>query len=138
MAERDGVLWINDSKATNVGALRAALAGQTRPVVLIAGGESKGGDFGILRDEVHAHVRALIVIGRDAGVIERALKDVVNVARATDMEDAVSRAHTLACAGDVVLLSPGCASFDMFRNYEDRGETFMAAVRALLLRRGGL
>lgn len=138
VAERDGVLWVNDSKATNVGALRAALAGQTRPVVLIAGGESKGGDFAVLRDEVRAHVRALILIGRDAGVIARALNDVVSVVRAAGMEDAVSRAHALACTGDVVLLSPGCASFDMFRNYEHRGETFMAAVWALLSTRGGL
>ncbi|MDX1487599.1 MAG: UDP-N-acetylmuramoyl-L-alanine--D-glutamate ligase, partial [Acidiferrobacterales bacterium] len=138
VGEHDDVLWVNDSKATNVGALRAALAGQTRPVVLIAGGESKGGDFAVLRDDVRTHVRALISIGRDAGVIEHALRDIVTVVQATDMEDAVSRAHALACAGDVVLLSPGCASFDMFRNYEHRGETFMAAVRALQSRRGGL
>lgn len=137
VAECDGVLWINDSKATNVSAMLAALAGQTRPVVLIAGGESKGGDFAVLRDEVRARVRALVLLGRDAGTIERTLGDATAVARAIDMEDAVSRAHALACAGDVVLLSPGCASFDMFRNYEHRGETFMAAVRALLSTRGG-
>ncbi len=137
VAERDGLLWVNDSKATNVGALLAALAGQTRPVVLIAGGESKGGDFAALRHVLRTHVRAVILIGRDASVIEHALNDVVTVARAADMEDAVSRAQALARAGDVVLLSPGCASFDMFRNYEHRGETFAAAVRALLARRGG-
>jgi UDP-N-acetylmuramoylalanine--D-glutamate ligase len=137
VAEHNGVLWVNDSKATNVSALLAALSGQTRPVVLIAGGESKGADFSVLRDEVHARVRALIVLGRDAGLIESALGDVITVTRATDMEDAVSRAHALACAGDVVLLSPGCASFDMFRNYEHRGEIFTAAVRLLLSTRGG-
>jgi UDP-N-acetylmuramoylalanine--D-glutamate ligase len=134
VAHRGDVLWVNDSKATNVGATLAALTGQTRPVVLIAGGEGKGADFSVWRQALASRVRVLVLIGRDAPLIERALDHVVPVVHASDMQEAVACAHKLAHAGDTVLLSPGCASFDMFRNYEHRGEVFTAAVQALVSR----
>ncbi len=132
VAHHADVLWVNDSKATNVGATLAALTGQTRPVVLIAGGEGKGADFSLWRQALASRVRALVLIGRDAPLIERALDHVVPVVHASDMQEAVARAYELARAGDTVLLSPGCASFDMFRNYEHRGEVFTAAAQALV------
>lgn len=130
VAEHEGISWINDSKATNVGALLAALAGQSRPVVLIAGGDAKGADFGALR-EVAARVRTVVLIGRDAGRIEAVLAGLVPIVHAADMAQAVARAAAAARRGDVVLLAPGCASFDMFRDYVHRGEAFTAAVQAL-------
>lgn len=132
VAHSADVLWVDDSKATNVGATLAALTGQTGPVVLIAGGEGKGADFSVWRQALASRVRALVLIGRDAPSIERALGQVVPVVHAGDMQQAVARAHEVARAGDTVLLSPGCASFDMFRNYEHRGEVFTSAVQALV------
>ena len=132
VAERDGVRWINDSKGTNVGATLAALNGMTDPVVLIAGGDGKGADFSALRNACAAHARAVVLIGRDAPLIETALQNVVPVAQAADMTQAVRRARELAQPGDVVLLSPACASFDMFRNFEQRGDVFRAAVKEVL------
>jgi UDP-N-acetylmuramoylalanine--D-glutamate ligase len=131
VAEYAGVTWIDDSKATNVGATHAALTGETRPVVLIAGGQSKGADFRLLKDAVAAHTRAVVLIGRDAGLIESALEGVAPVTHVSNMIDAVTRANELAQSGDVVLLSPGCASFDMFDNYAHRGEVFASTVRDL-------
>jgi len=132
VAERDGVRWYDDSKGTNVGATVAALNGMTAPVVLIAGGDGKGQDFDELRAAVAAHARAVVLIGRDAPRIEQALGGAVAVRRAQDMRAAVIAARQLAQRGDVVLLSPACASFDMFRNYEHRGEVFCAAVHEVL------
>ncbi|MCC7486975.1 MAG: UDP-N-acetylmuramoyl-L-alanine--D-glutamate ligase [Burkholderiales bacterium] len=128
----DGVTWYDDSKGTNVGATVAALSGMREPVVLIAGGEGKGQDFAPLARAVAGRVRAAVLIGRDAGAIERALAGAgAGIERAGTMEEAVARARTLARPGDAVLLSPACASLDMFRNYVHRGEAFAAAVRAL-------
>jgi UDP-N-acetylmuramoylalanine--D-glutamate ligase len=132
VAEKDGVQWINDSKGTNVGATVAALAGMTRPVVLIAGGDGKDADFAALKPVVAAHARAVVLIGRDAPQIEAALAGTVPVAHASDMTDAVRRARAVAQPGDAVLLSPACASFDMFKNYEHRGHVFAQAVLELL------
>jgi UDP-N-acetylmuramoylalanine--D-glutamate ligase len=129
VSDAGGVRWIDDSKGTNVGAAMAALSGMDRPVVWIAGGEGKDADFSHLRAVVAGHVRAAVLIGRDAALIERALGGVVPVYRAGDMPDAVRQAQGLAQVGDAVLLSPACASFDMFRNYEHRGEAFAEAVR---------
>jgi len=131
VAVRDGVRWINDSKATNVGATIAALAGASAPVVLIAGGDGKGADFRPLRDPVREHARAVILIGRDAPRIEAAISGAVPTLEATDLRAAVNEAAGMAQPGDTVLLAPACASFDMFRDYEHRGETFRAAVEAL-------
>ena len=132
VAERAGVTWVNDSKATNVGATHAALTGEIRTVVLIAGGQGKGADFRLLKDAVATHARAVVLIGRDAGLIESALNGVVPVTHAFDMTEAVTRANEIAQAGDVVLLSPGCASFDMFDNYAHRGEVFTSTVHDLI------
>jgi len=132
VAERDGVRWINDSKGTNVGATVAALNGMDRPVVLIAGGDGKGADFSELRDAVKNHVRAMVLIGRDALLLQTALGDLAPAVHAADMVAAVREASRLAHAGDVVLLSPACASLDMFRNYEHRGDTFRDAVNGAI------
>ena len=129
VAERDGVRWYDDSKGTNVGATVAALGGMTSPVILIAGGDGKGQDFGGLKPVCADHARAVVLIGRDASRIEAALGGVVPVHHATTMRDAVRTARELAQPGDRVLLSPACASFDMFRNYEHRAEVFRHAVR---------
>ncbi|MGD9600729.1 MAG: UDP-N-acetylmuramoyl-L-alanine--D-glutamate ligase [Gammaproteobacteria bacterium] len=129
--ERDGITWFNDSKGTNVGASAAAIAGifSARTGVLIAGGQGKGADFRDLRPAVAGRLRSIVLIGEDAPRIEAALSDLVAVRRANDMRDAVMLARSMARAGDAVLLSPACASFDMFLNYEDRGRAFEAAVR---------
>lgn len=128
----DGAVFYDDSKGTNVGATLAAIEGLGRPVVLIAGGDGKGQDFSPLKPAVAKHGRAVVLIGRDAAIIERALAGCgVEIARAADMDDAVSKADRLAQAGDAVLLSPACASLDMFRNYAHRAEVFIAAVKGL-------
>ncbi|AUN95636.1 UDP-N-acetylmuramoyl-L-alanine--D-glutamate ligase [Pseudazoarcus pumilus] len=128
----DGVVFYDDSKGTNVGSTVAALAGLGRPVVLIAGGDGKGQDFAPLAEAVAAHARAAVLIGRDAPAIASALSlHRFESVRAPDLATAVERANVLARRGDAVLLSPACASFDMFRNYVHRAEVFAAAVRAL-------
>ena len=126
-----GVDWYNDSKGTNVGATCAALRGlcAERPVILLAGGDGKGADFTPLASACDGGVRAAVTLGRDGPLIAKALQGVVPVARASDLTDAVSQAAGLARSGDAVLLSPACASFDMFRDYVERGERFVAAVR---------
>ncbi len=132
VAEARGVRFYDDSKGTNVGASVAALEGFDVPVVLIAGGDGKGQDFAPLAPAVRAHARAVVVIGRDGPALAAALAATgVPVQAAATMEDAVRSAFTLARAGDAVLLSPACASFDMFRNYGHRGDVFAAAARAL-------
>ena len=128
VADHAGVLWINDSKGTNVGATVAALNGMDRPVILIAGGDGKGADFSELRDAVKSHVRAIVLIGRDAPLLQAALGDLAHCVRSADMKSAVHEAARLARSGDVVLLSPACASLDMYRNYEHRGQVFRDAV----------
>ncbi len=130
VAESDGVTWFNDSKGTNIGATEAALAGlEVEKVVLIAGGQGKGQAFDLLREPVLAHARAVVLIGEDAALIEQALHDTVPLHHAATMADAVQQAADLAQPGDAVLLSPACASFDMFSGYVARGEAFEAAVR---------
>ncbi|MDX9767215.1 MAG: UDP-N-acetylmuramoyl-L-alanine--D-glutamate ligase [Ectothiorhodospiraceae bacterium] len=129
VARIDEVDYFDDSKGTNVGATLAALAGMPAPVVLIAGGLGKEQDFAPLAPVVAAKARAVVLIGRDAPLIERALSGCVPVVHAADMQDAVAHAAALAQAGDAVLLSPACASFDMFDGYAHRGEVFKAAVR---------
>ena len=132
VALRQGVVWYDDSKGTNVGATIAALAGLDCKAVLIAGGEGKGQDFSALRPAVQAHATRVLLIGRDAAAIERALASTgVPLEHCASMEAAVQRAAELAAPGEAVLLSPACASFDMFRDYKRRGEAFAAAVRAL-------
>ena len=132
VAEIGGITYYDDSKGTNVGATIAALQGLGRKAVLIAGGEGKGQDFAPLNPVVSQHARAVVLIGRDAPMIAAALSGCgVTVVRAEDMNDAVRQASLLAQGGDAVLLSPACASFDMFRNYEHRAEVFVEAVQEL-------
>jgi UDP-N-acetylmuramoylalanine--D-glutamate ligase len=131
IAERKGVRFVNDSKATNPGATVAALALETRPIVWIAGGKDKGLDFAELADAKLAGVRVALLIGAAAKRIAEALAGKVAVESVGTLEAAVARAAALAQAGDVVLLSPACASFDQFRNFEHRGERFRELVRAL-------
>ena len=133
VAERaDGVRFYDDSKGTNVGATVAALAGMDCPVVLIAGGDGKGQDFSPLAAVFARKARAVVLIGRDAKRIEDAVAGCgVALEHAADLEAAVLRASALAQAGDAVLLSPACASLDMFRNYAHRAEVFIAAARRL-------
>jgi len=129
---RDGVRFYDDSKGTNVGATVAALDGMDCPVVLIAGGDGKGQDFSPLREAVARRARAVVLIGRDAARIESALQgSAVAIEHAPDLDVAVVRANELARPGDAVLLSPACASLDMFRNYAHRAEVFVAAARRL-------
>lgn len=131
VAEIKGVLWINDSKATNLGACVAALQGCQGKVILIAGGDAKGADMSELAEVIRVHVKAAVLMGKDAGKIERSLKDTVPVHRADTMEQAVKIAATLAKPGEIVLLSPACASLDQYKNYQERGERFSTAVRSL-------
>jgi UDP-N-acetylmuramoylalanine--D-glutamate ligase len=127
-----GVDYFDDSKGTNVGATLAALKGLGRKVVLIAGGDGKGQDFSPLRDVLREHARAVILIGRDARRFEAETANPETVfVHAATMEAAVGFARAHAQAGDAVLLSPACASLDMFRNYAHRAEVFISAVRAL-------
>ena len=132
VAEKNSVRFYNDSKGTNVGATIAAIEGlgTDKNVVLIAGGEGKGADFSVLMPAVERYVRALVLIGRDADIIAASCPRVPHFL-ALSMVDAVQQAAGIAQNGDVVLLSPACASFDMFQNYEDRGRQFCAAVEAL-------
>jgi UDP-N-acetylmuramoylalanine--D-glutamate ligase len=128
LASRDGVLWINDSKATNVGATLAAIAGFEQPKVLIMGGQGKGADFALLKTAMNESVREVILIGEDANKLETELMEVAKTFRTQSLEDAVIRAKEIARPGDVVMLSPACASFDMFENYKARGEAFRELV----------
>jgi UDP-N-acetylmuramoylalanine--D-glutamate ligase len=128
VAERGGVRWIDDSKGTNVGATTAAVRGLAQPFVLIAGGLGKGADFTPLADALRGRARAAVLIGRDAPAIAAALAGACPVEHAASMEEAVGRAAALARPGDAVLLSPACASQDMFVDYADRGRRFARAV----------
>lgn len=128
----NGVTFINDSKATNVDSVAYALSSYSGPLVWIAGGIDKGNDYGQIKDEVRKKVKALICLGKDNEKLRRAFRDVVAIIRETqEMRELVRMALAEAEAGDVVLLSPACASFDLFRNYEDRGDQFRQAVKEL-------
>lgn len=132
VASVSGVTFYDDSKGTNVGATVAALRGMAQKVVLIAGGDGKGQDFAPLRDAIRDHARAVVLIGRDREQIAGELHDIdIPMVRAATMNEAVTLSFGRAKSGDAVLLSPACASFDMFRDYAHRAEVFIAAVEAL-------
>lgn len=133
VARIGGIAWYNDSKGTNVGAAVAAIAGLGKQgrIILLAGGEGKGADFAPLAPAMRQYGRVAILFGRDAELIASVLCEVVRVERAASLEEAVGLARRLAQPGEQVLLSPACASFDMFDNYEHRGEVFEQAVEAL-------
>lgn len=132
--EIDGVNYINDSKGTNIGALMKSIEGFYN-VILIAGGRDKKGDFTVLRPLIKERVKTLILLGEARDKIMKSLGDLVPTLIASDMRDAVYKARLTASPGDTVLLSPGCASFDMFRDFEDRGRVFKNIVREL---KGGI
>ena len=130
--ERAGVIWYNDSKATNVGATLAAINGiPARKLVLIVGGQGKGQDFIPLRNAVTEHCRAVVLMGEDATRLQTVLADTVPLITVSSMNEAVTEAAKLAQADDAVLLSPACASFDMFNDYVQRGEQYILAVEAM-------
>jgi len=135
VGERAGVSYYDDSKATNVGAALAAIEGLGADIdgklVLLAGGDGKGADFSALREPVAKFCRAVVLLGRDAELVGAALGDGVPQVRVKTLEDAVRQAAELAEAGDAVLLSPACASLDMFKNFEERGRLFAKAVGEL-------
>jgi UDP-N-acetylmuramoylalanine--D-glutamate ligase len=129
--EKDGVLYINDSKGTNVGAVVKSVEGFSQPVILIAGGLDKGSDFSPLHDLFKKQVKLLILIGKAADKMAKALGTATETVFARTLQDAVKIAAMRAARGDVVLLSPACASFDMFKDFEDRGRQFKEAVKTL-------
>ncbi|WP_219062257.1 UDP-N-acetylmuramoyl-L-alanine--D-glutamate ligase [Pseudomonas sp. UMAB-08] len=135
LRERAGVSYYDDSKATNVGAALAAIEGLgvdiTGKLVLIAGGDGKGADFSALRAPVVAYCRVVVLLGRDAELLAKTFGDAVPLVRVKTLEEAVQRAAEWAQDGDAVLLSPACASLDMFKNFEERGRLFAHAVEAL-------
>ncbi|MDH4166476.1 MAG: UDP-N-acetylmuramoyl-L-alanine--D-glutamate ligase [Gammaproteobacteria bacterium] len=131
VADVCGVRYVNDSKGTNVGATLAAVQGMAGPLVVIAGGDGKNQDFSGLRAAFRGKVRHVVLIGRDAPALEATLAGVCATERASDMPAAVRAAQAVAQPGDTVLLSPACASLDMFRDYTHRGDEFAAAVRSL-------
>ena len=127
-----GVEFVNDSKATNVNSTWFALESFTKPVILILGGVDKGNDYSMLRDLVKQKVKAIVCLGTENRKIHRAFKDIVpTIIDTKSATQAVHESLKLAAKGDVVLLSPACASFDLFENYEDRGRQFKKAVKAL-------
>ena len=132
VALRGGVEWLDDSKGTNVGATVAALKGLSKKAVVILGGEGKGQNFAPLVPAVRERAKQVLLIGRDAALIEQAIRQAgVPMETCSSLEAAVARAARIAESGDAVLLSPACASFDMFRDYKHRGEAFVAAVMGL-------
>jgi UDP-N-acetylmuramoylalanine--D-glutamate ligase len=132
VAEINGVAYFDDSKGTNVGATLAALQGLGRKVALILGGEGKAQDFAPLKPALAEHARAVALIGRDAGLIAQAIEGCrVAVQHCADMSEAVRWCAVQACPGDAVLLSPACASFDMYRNYAQRAQVFIGAVHGM-------
>ncbi len=132
VGEKSGVLFIDDSKGTNVGATCAALAGFSAPVLLIAGGDGKGQDFSPLKPVLAQRAKAVFLIGQDAKVIAAACHGLeVPLIFCTTLEEATRQAYQMACEGEIVLLSPACASLDMFRNYAHRSEVFIETFNAL-------
>lgn len=133
VAHINGVDWYNDSKGTNVGATQAAILGlgeilKAKKIILIAGGQAKNADLRLLNSELEHYVKQVIILGEDAPLLEASWEKVVPIERVNTLQDAVMKASVEARSGELVLLSPACASLDMFKNYEDRGDQFMEAV----------
>jgi UDP-N-acetylmuramoylalanine--D-glutamate ligase len=129
--ELNGVSYFNDSKGTNVGAVMKSLESFSAPIILIAGGRDKAGDFTVLRHLIKERVKAVVLIGEAAEKMRTAFGDVTETIMAADFRNAVEAAQRVAEKGDVVLLSPACASFDMFLNFEDRGRKFKKLVKEM-------
>ena len=128
VAESNGVEWINDSKATNVGAAQASIEGRDRPVILIAGGQSKGADMSVMLASIQKKVKLVLLLGEDAERLQQAWQGATAIERVDSMRHAVERARQMAEPGDCVLLAPACASFDMYSKFEARGDDFMQCV----------
>jgi UDP-N-acetylmuramoylalanine--D-glutamate ligase len=127
-----GVEFINDSKATNINSTWYALESMRQPTILILGGVDKGNDYSLIEDLVKEKVKAIVCLGIDNSKIQKAFEDIVpTIIETESANEAVQKAFLLADKGDIVLLSPACASFDLFKNYEDRGRQFKEAVKAL-------
>ncbi|MDD5228731.1 MAG: UDP-N-acetylmuramoyl-L-alanine--D-glutamate ligase [Methylococcales bacterium] len=136
VSTKNSMNWVNDSKATNIGACIAALEGYDEKVILVAGGEGKGQDMNELTPVIQAKAKAVILIGKDAPLIENALNtlpEIIPTYHANDMQEVVAIAAHVGRAGDTVLLSPACASLDQYKNYQDRGNQFALAIEALLV-----
>jgi len=131
VAEVGGVRFVNDSKATNVESARRSIESFERDVVAIIGGRFKGGDFRLLREPLETRARAVVAIGESKALVRQALGDVVPVHEAATFEEAIKRAYEIAKPVGVVLLAPACASFDMFRDYAERGRKFKEEVARL-------
>jgi UDP-N-acetylmuramoylalanine--D-glutamate ligase len=129
--EKDGIRFYNDSKGTNVGAVLKSLASFSSPIILLAGGIDKGGDYRVLESEVKEKVKTLILFGSAKGIIQKALGHLTETVMVESIEAAVHEAERHAAPGDTVLLSPACSSFDMFENYEERGRVFKDLVHRL-------
>jgi UDP-N-acetylmuramoylalanine--D-glutamate ligase len=127
----DGVLWINDSKSTNITSTEVAVAALDRPFVLLLGGRHKGEPYTRLAEALEGRCRAVVAFGEAGPLIVRDLADRLPVAPAGDFAEVLAIARRLATPGDAVLLSPACSSYDMFNNYEERGARFRAAVEAM-------
>ncbi|MFT5506643.1 MAG: UDP-N-acetylmuramoylalanine--D-glutamate ligase [Gammaproteobacteria bacterium] len=132
VAEINGVEFVNDSKATNVGAARASIEGRNRPVILIAGGQSKAADMAALNETLKRFVKRVYLLGEDAEIIENAWASSVDIVRVQSMSEAVQQASKYSQSGDCVLLAPACASFDMYEKFEARGDDFSRLVEALI------
>ena len=134
--ERDGVVWVNDSKATNVDSVWYALESMQRPTVWIAGGTDKGNDYGPLKEFARRKVKALICMGLDNAKLKREFAGIIPIIEdCSTFEAAMEAAARHATDGDTVLLSPACASFDLFRNYEERGRLFKSWVKDNILQK---
>ncbi len=129
MAELNGVKFINDSKATNVDAVYYALDGIDQPIIWVAGGVDKGNDYTVLKALVKAKVKLLLCLGKDNDALIQSFGSDVDIYETQEVDELVAMAIQKSKAGDVVLLSPACASFDLFKNYEDRGDQFKKAIR---------
>jgi UDP-N-acetylmuramoylalanine--D-glutamate ligase len=132
VAEFDDVVYYNDSKSTNLDSLKVALESFDAPIILIAGGDGKGSDYSLLNTLIEQRVKHLVAIGTDAPIIINSWVECTKTSSANSMLDAVRRAHSQAEAGDVILLSPACASFDMYSNFEERGQEYKACVHTIL------
>ncbi len=132
IAEINDVNWINDSKGTNPGATKAAIEGFDQPVILLAGGQSKEADLSVLCDSLKQHVKTVFLFGQDADLIEQSWQNCVLIQRTEDMSQAIKLASQQAVAGDIVLLSPACASFDMYSGFAARGDHFRELVRSMI------
>ena len=132
VAEINGVEWINDSKATNIAAAQASIEGRDRPVILIAGGQSKGADMSTMFATIKHKVNLVLLLGEDADRLQQAWQGATRIERVVDMQQAVQRAYAIAKSGECVLLAPACASFDMYPKFEARGDDFMQRVKELV------